>query len=219
MKHPRIALIHATPLAIDPIAAAFGRLWPQARITNLLEDSLAPDLAAEGRLTETMVKRFLTLAHYVHGCGADAILFTCSAFGPAIEACAAALPIPVLKPNEAMLDEALAAGRNIGLVATFGPSIPALQTELEDMARARGLKITVSTRTVAPALAALEKGDVDTHDRLVAEASAQLMPCDALVLGQFSMATAARLIPAQAGCRVLTSPDSAVLRLKASLRG
>jgi hypothetical protein len=71
---------------------------------------------------------------------------------------------------------------------------------------------------VAPALAALEQGDVDTHDRLIAEVSAQLMPCDALVLGQFSMATAARLIPAQAGCSVLTSPDSAVLRLKASLR-
>ena len=108
MTAPRIALIHATPLAIEPIGNAFQRLWPQARTTNLLEDSLAPDLAAEGRLSERMIERFLTLGRYVHGCGADAILFTCSAFGPAIEACAAAMNIPVLKPNEAMLDEALA---------------------------------------------------------------------------------------------------------------
>ena len=35
---PRIALIHATALAIDPILEAFARLWPQARLTNLLED-------------------------------------------------------------------------------------------------------------------------------------------------------------------------------------
>ena len=218
MTAPRIALIHATPLAIEPIVNAFRRLWPQARTTNLLEDSLAPDLAADGRLTERMIERFLTLTHYVHGCGADAILFTCSAFGPAIEACAKAVPIPVLKPNEAMLDEALAAGSRIGLVATFGPSIPALNTELEDMARTRGQTVTVSTRTVAPALAALQEGDAETHDRLIAEAAAELLPCDALVLGQFSMASAARLIPARPGCKILTSPDSAVVRLKQVLQ-
>lgn len=218
MTAPRIALIHATPLAIDPIVAAFRRLWPQARTTNLLEDSLAPDLAADGRLTDRMIERFLTLTRYVHGCGADAILFTCSAFGPAIEAAAAAVPIPVLKPNEAMLDEALAAGSRIGLVATFGPSIPALSTELEDMARARGKTISVSTRIVAPALTALQDGDAEIHDRLIAEAAAELIPCDALVLGQFSMASAARLIPAHPGCTILTSPDSAVMRLKQALR-
>ena len=48
MTAPRIALIHATPLAIEPIVNAFRRLWPQARTTNVLEDSLAPDLAADG---------------------------------------------------------------------------------------------------------------------------------------------------------------------------
>lgn len=217
MKSPRIALIHATPLAIEPIVAAFGRLWPEARTTNLLDDSLSADLAAEGRLTDAMIERFLTLGRYVHGSGADAILFTCSAFGPAIEATAAALPIPVLKPNEAMLDEALAAGNNIGLIATFGPSIPALRTELEDMARSKKQPVQVTTRTLPDALAALQRGDGKTHDRLIAEAAAALMPCDALVLGQFSMATAAQLIPERPGCRVLTSPDSAVMRLKAAL--
>lgn len=217
MKHPRIALIHATPLAIDPIVAAFGRLWPEARTTNLLDDSLAADLAAESRLTEHMIGRFLTLARYVHDCGADAILFTCSAFGPAIEATAAAMPIPVLKPNEAMLDAALAAGTRVGLVATFAPSIPALKAELEVMARAKKQSVTVTTRTLPDALAALQSGDAGTHDRLIAQAAAELMHCDALVLGQFSMASAARLIPAQTGCRVLTSPDSAVIRLRETL--
>jgi len=217
MKSPRIALIHATPLAIEPIVAAFGRLWPEARIVNLLDDSLSADLAAEGRLSDTMIERFLTLGRYVRGSGADAILFTCSAFGPAIEATAAALPIPVLKPNEAMLDEALAAGDSIGLIATFGPSIPALKAELEVMARTKNQPLKLATRTLPDAFAALQRGDAETHDRLIADAAAGLMPCDALVLGQFSMATAARLIPAQTGCRVLTSPDSAVMRLRAVL--
>jgi Asp/Glu/hydantoin racemase len=214
MASPRIALIHATPVAIEPIVSAFRRLWPEARTTNLLEDSLAADLAAEGRLTGRMNERFVTLARYAHGCGADAILFTCSAFGPAIEAAQAALTIPVLKPNEAMFDEALAAGRRIGLLATFAPSIPALRTELEQMARRRKLELEIKTHTIPTALTALHAGQTTEHDRLIAQAADQLGLCDALILGQFSMASAAAMIPDQPGRKVLTSPTSAVMQLK-----
>lgn len=218
MTHPRIALIHATPVAIDPIVDAFQRLWPEARTTSLLEDSLAPDLAADGRLTDRMIERFLTLTRYVHDCGADGILFTCSAFGPAIEAAARIVPVPVFKPNEAMLDEALAAGSRIGLIATFEPTIPALRAELDAMSAARKQTIQVTTCSVTDAAVALREGDIGRHDHLIAEAATGLTDCDVLVLGQFSMASAARLITPHDGCRVLTSPDSAVMRLKQALR-
>jgi Asp/Glu/hydantoin racemase len=218
MTSPRIALVHATPVAIDPIVAAFREMWPEARITNLLEDSLSADLAAEGRLDAKMVERFIALARYVRGCGADAILFTCSAFGPAIEAAQRALDIPVLKPNEAMLEEALAAGARIGLLATFVPSLPALKAELEQMARKRNLQIEIVTRALPEALTALHAGRAQEHDRLIAEAAEALGHCDALILGQFSMASAARMIPVRAGRRVLTSPASAVAQLKRLLR-
>ena len=219
MQNPRIALIHATPVAIDPIVAAFNRLWPAARTTSLLEDSLAPDLAADGQLTDRMIERFVTLARYVRGCGADAILFTCSAFGPAIEAARTALDVPVLKPNEAMLDEALAAGTRIGLMATFAPSIPSLRQELEDLALTKGMKLAIRTSAIPSALAALHDGQPAEHDRLIAAAAEEMEDCDALVLGQFSMASAAEAIPKRRGRKVLTSPASAVLRLKEVLGG
>ena len=219
MNSPRIALIHATPVAIEPIVSAFKRLWPAACTTNLLEDSLAADLAAEGRLDDRMIARFVTLAAYARGCGADAILFTCSAFGPAIEAARASLDIPVLKPNEAMLEEALAAGTRIGLIATFEPSMPALKAELEEMGRARGVALTIETATVHGALAALHEGQPAEHDRLIAAAAARLEDCHALVLGQFSMASAAGCIPERPNRKVLTSPASAVMRLKQVLGG
>ena len=214
MPLPRIALIHATPVAIEPIVDTFKRLWPEARTTNLLEDSLAADLAEDGRLTDKMAERFVTLARYAHGCGADAILFTCSAFGPAIEAAQRVLKIPVLKPNEAMLEEALAAGTRIGLLATFVPSIPALKAELEQMAQRKKLKVEIVTRAIPEALTALHAGRADGHDRLIAAAAEELDGCDALILGQFSMASAAALIPERPGRRVLTSPVSAVMHLK-----
>jgi len=217
MAHPRIALIHATPVAIDPIREAFASSWPQAHTTNLLDDSLSTDLAAEGRISERMVERFVTLARYCAGTGADAILFTCSAFGAAIEAARAALSIPVLKPNEAMFDEALEAGRRMGLISTFDPSIPSMVRELEDEARRRGVEISLRTRSVPAAMSALQRGDAKTHDALVVEAGADFPDCDVLMLAQFSMARAAAAFPRVPGRRLLTSPDSAVTRLKREL--
>jgi Asp/Glu/hydantoin racemase len=217
MSAPRIALIHATPVAIEPIVSAFTRLWPEARTTNLLEDSLSADLAAAGRLTDAMIGRFVTLGHYAYDCGADAILFTCSAFGPAIEATQAALSIPVLKPNEAMLEVALAAGSRIGLLATFEPSIPALAAELEQMAQHKRIKLQLTTRTVTDALTALHAGDGAEHNRLIAAAAEDIGDCDAIVLGQFSMACAADSIVPREGRKVLTSPSAAVMQLKQRL--
>ncbi|MEC7204008.1 MAG: hypothetical protein VXW49_10080, partial [Pseudomonadota bacterium] len=87
----RIALIHAMPVSIPPIEEAFQRLWPAAETVNLTDDSLAGDLAAAGTLQPEMTDRFQALSRYSVSAGADAILFTCSAFGPCIEAAAADL--------------------------------------------------------------------------------------------------------------------------------
>src|SRR3569832_677911 len=98
----RIARIHATALSIDPINAAFERHWPEAQRMHLLDDSLSKDRERDGELTHAMVDRFIDLAAYARRSVADAILFTCSAFGPANEAAGRAVEIPTLKPNEAM---------------------------------------------------------------------------------------------------------------------
>lgn len=214
MTSPRIALVHAMPVAIDPVAAVFREMWPQARVTNLLDDSLPPDLQAAGSITQAIVDRFVTLARYCEGSGANAILFTCSAFGTAIEAARDAVKVPVLKPNEAMLEEALAAGSNVALITTFEPSIPSLKKELEELAASRGIHLKLKTRTVPAALAALQKGHLSEHDSLIAAAAAEMGHCDALVLGQFSAARAAAGIPKAPGRKIITSPHSAVTRLK-----
>jgi hypothetical protein len=107
----RIALVHALKHSIAPIEASFARLWGDATLMNLLDDSLSADLARNGSLTADMTERFLLLGRYAASTGADAILFTCSAFGPSIEAVAREqAPRPVLKPNEAMIEQAVARG-------------------------------------------------------------------------------------------------------------
>ena len=113
---PRIALIHALAHSVAPINEAFAQSWPDAVLMNLLDDSLSTDLARGGKgLDDAMHRRFAVLGDYAVSTGADAILFTCSAFGPCIEAVARRhAAIPVLKPNEAMIEEACRSGARIG---------------------------------------------------------------------------------------------------------
>ena len=211
----RIALIHATPLALPPIAEAFQRLWPDPDVFNLLDDSLSTDLARLGRLDDAMTGRFRRLARYAADCGADSILFTCSAFGPCIEAAAEDLePMPVLKPNEAMFAEALAIGGRIGLVATFAPSLPAMTAEFDDMAAHMGVDANLISVCTEGALDALSDGDSVRHDNLIAEAAESLSNCNAIMLAQFSMANVSKAVESRVFCPVLTSPDSAVRRLR-----
>lgn len=215
----RIFLVHATSVAIEPINAAFASLWPEAELCNLLEDSLSRDLRSAGRLTEALKQRFCDLARYARSAGADAVLFTCSAFGEAIELSRQQLDIPVLKPNEAMIEQALALGGRIGILATFEPSIESMSAEFRQAAAAQGVPLQLESAASADAFQALHAGDVERHDHLVAQLAGQLADCDVVCFSQFSMTSAATAAREVSGRNVLTTPDSAVLLLRRLLVG
>ena len=203
----RIALIHALKHSIAPIETAFAKAWPAARLMNLLDDSLSADLARDGELNDAMTERFLALGDYAAATGANGILFTCSAFGPCIEAVARAhAPMPVLKPNEAMIERAVRMGRRIGLLSTFPPTLTSMPSEFP-------ASVQIVPKLAEGALAALDRGDRATHDRLIAEASKDLRDCDVIALAQFSIAAAAPLVAEATSRPVVTTPDSAVEKL------
>lgn len=203
----RISLIHALRQSIDPIEDAFARLWPQAELQNLIDDSLSRDLARTGQLDEAMTQRFLTLGRYAKSTGADAILFSCSAFGPAIDAVARDLsPLPVRKPNQAMIAMAVQHGGRIAIVSTFEPTLRSIPAEFPP-----GTHLVPIF--VPNAMSALAAGDPATHDALVA-AACQHADADLFALTQFSIARAATAVAAATHKPVLTTPDAAVLDLR-----
>lgn len=215
----RIVLVHALEASIEPIRQAFRAGWPQAETVNLLDDSLSVDRAADRTLTPAMIERFVQLTRYAVAIGADGILFTCSAFHRAIDVAREGLDLPVLKPDEAMMEAALDCGDRITLLATFEPTLATAAAELRAMAAARGREVSVRAVHVPAALAALQSGDAETHARLIAEKAAQQGTCDALLLAQFSMAPTAAGVSPPAGARLLTSPDTAVAKMRRVLEG
>ncbi len=213
----RIALIHAVRVAIQPVEEAFVKFWPEAERINLLDDSLSPDRERDAGLTESMFRRINALADYAFEAGAGGVLYTCSAFGDAIDAAKRRHAAPVLKPNEAMFEEALARGTRIGMLATFEPSVASMHAEFEAAAQARGSHAQLRTICIPEAMAALKNGDEATHNRLLADAALRLPECDALMLAHFSTSRAAAAVTAKVPCTVLTSPQSAVLQLRSAL--
>ena len=207
----RIALIHALAHSVAPINDELARSWPQATRMNLLDDSLSADLARSGAGLDTaMHVRFLALADYAVGTGANAILFTCSAFGSCIEAVAGAHPqIVVLKPNEAMVQEACEAGGRIGLVASFAATLTSMPPEFP---AGSDLRCALAEE----AMHALNAGDTDAHDRHVVQAARTLAAegCTVIALAQFSMARAAPAVREALGLPVFTTPGSAVKALR-----
>lgn len=217
-KTRRIALVHALPFSISPIKHAFEEYWPEAELVNLLDDSLSVDLNRSQALTEEIISRIVTLGDYAHDIGADGILYTCSAFGKAIDIVKRNLDIPVLKPNEAMFEEALQKGGRIGMLTTFGPSVASMEAEFTEYAAGCNSTTPLTTILVAEAMAMLGDGDATGHNKaLQLAAMRNFADFDLIMLAQFSTAQAFTSVSKVIDGTVLTSPQSAVLKLKNEL--
>ncbi|OYR30985.1 aspartate/glutamate racemase family protein [Brucella pseudogrignonensis] len=212
---PRIVLFHATPVAMEPIATAMARHWPEAEAVNLLDDGLTTDRAKEGaEISEELIDRFVDFGRYAQRIGANGILITCSAFGPAIDRMVEELPLPILRPNEAMFREAIASGSRIGMLATFAPAVSSMEEEFKQFVAETGAASALDTIVVPDAIDLLRRGDATAHNRLVADMAPRFADRDAIMLAHFSTSRAAEEVRRKVNKPILTAPDAAVMRMK-----
>jgi hypothetical protein len=216
-SQPKIYLVHALEVSMAPIAASFQSQWPEARLAHLLDNSLFTDFGLDQGLTDAMIERFRMIGRYCVFAKADAILFTCSAFGRAIDAVKQDHAIPVLKPNEALYDDLLGRRGRVALLATFAPSLPSMMAEIEAHAKAHGVGLQVEPHLVDGALDAMLAHRPEEHHRLIAAAAASFPDCDAIAFAQFSMAPARELVQSLTQVPIMTTPDSAIAKLRAMM--
>ena len=216
MTH-RIALIHPLLAGVRTAADAFAQHWPEAQCVNIVDDSLPDDLAREGPSAPGIYRRIEALIRYAAELRVSGILFTGSGFGPVIDEIAPTLAMPLLKPNQAMFEEAFRLGTRIGMLVSFPSAAEAMRQDFDSAARAAGSAAALEIITVPEAMTRLRAGNAEAHNRLLAEAACSLAHCDVILLAQFSTAQAAPAVAAAVSRPVLTIPGSAVKKLRARI--
>ena len=207
---PRIVLVSAGQVSMPPADRAFRAGWPQVEPIHVLDESLSTDGARLGPAHPDIVARFEHLGRYAACMGAEALLFTCSAFAQAIGRVRREQAFPVLTPNEALFDRLLATRGRTAVLVTFPASLEALRTELEAQAALAGVVPQVDFVWVPDAFGAPD------HDQRVVDQCVMLAGrYQALALGQFSMARALEAARAACPIPVWDTPGTAVEKLRA----
>jgi glutamate racemase len=216
-----VALIHAVMPAMAPMREALANQLPEARVLNLLDEGLLSEVERRGGLRPECVERLATQIGLAIEAGAAAVLLTCTAYSTVVpEMQSRFAPVPVLAVDQVMVETAVERAVRIGVLATVPAGLEQQTRMLERAARERSRTIEIVGSLHPQAMAALQRGDGETHDRILLEALPPLAAqVDLVLLAQASMA---RLLPRLSevdGLRVpvLTSPGLAVDHLRERL--
>lgn len=173
MSPLRLAVIHTSPATVDLFARLIAEQLPQARITNILDDSVLPQLRENGGRVEEIAPRWRQYARIARDGGAQLILNACSSIGELCEPVARELGIPVIRVDAAMAAQAVQRGPRIAVAATLASTLRPTCDLLAQAALAQGRVVTVKAKLAAGAYEALMAGDRAGHDDLVAATLAE----------------------------------------------
>jgi aspartate/glutamate racemase len=214
---PKIALIHATRLAIAPIEKTFQDFWPEANTFNLLDEGLLKDI--DSLSSQQMNKRFQSLASYATDTGCDAILFSCSVFSDSIDSVKKIFDLPIYKPNEAMLDAIYQLAREkkdlkMVVMGTSQLSVDSLSSEIGEWSKTNHASIHIEKSFIDKAFELLGQGQMDLHDALIMDAVKKNQNADLIVFTQFSMASAYQRCQEISSAPIYSAPIIAVQTLQ-----
>jgi Asp/Glu/hydantoin racemase len=212
----KLVLIHTISPLVEVLNGLAGELLPGVVLTHIVDEPLLQRIRQRGHLAPEDLDRLRSHVAIAQEVGADVVLLTCSAVSPYVDDVRPEAEVPVLKIDEAMIEEAVASGRRIGVVATNETTLDPTRQLLESQAAAVGKEIDTELVLVEHALEAVLSGDGDTHDRLVKEAVLDLSGrVDVVVLAQASMARVLDVIPpSDRRVAILSSPHLALQRAK-----
>ncbi|GAA2532876.1 aspartate/glutamate racemase family protein [Streptomyces levis] len=210
---PKIALISAVPAAIPAASDALRDALPDAVVWNILDDRLLTDADSRGGLDSELRRRMQRLITHALTEDVDAVLLTCSLYGPVAQQTHA--DVPVMAPDEAAFADIAAAGYASVLVLASvdtarDDSVERLRTALRDA----GADSRVVGLSVPAAMAATKAGDHDALVATLAEACVNLPDdVEAVFLAQYSLAPAGAALHEALGVPVVSGPKSAAAAL------
>ena len=185
-------------------------------IHTMYDDFLATDPAPgqSGKFTPINHQRLRLDMQAQALTGADIIVVTCSTLSPSVRLLRGEFNVPVVAIDDAMVNEAVAAGTKIGLMATAKSTVAPSPSAIEAAAEAAGKEIDLKVLYNEEAILALKSGDQATHDRLVLEMADQMKDRDVIVLAQASTAYMEQAVAERSGVTTLSSPARCIAQLR-----
>jgi Asp/Glu/hydantoin racemase len=207
-----LVFIHTVPPLVDVFNRLGAELLPGVELTHIVDEPLRTLERQPDHLTEEILARLESHIALAERVGASATLVTCSTLSPIVAQVRPKFTIPVMAIDEAMVDQAVATGSRIGVVATAASTLEPTGQLLQARAGVLGKEVEVDTVLAENALPALLAGDSTTHDSLVKGAVLEMSQrVDVIVLAQASMARALdAMSESERGVPVLSSPHLAL---------
>ncbi|MDO4291942.1 MAG: aspartate/glutamate racemase family protein [Eubacteriales bacterium] len=216
-----LGIIHASHITINAMAPYIQTYLPQVQIMHLCDDTIQRDniAAGAGVIPKRNYSKFVEYAHNLEEAGVDMILLACSTFNYAAELARPLIDIPIAQIDRPMMEQAVATGSRIGLLATLETTVPSSERLLDIAAREAGKEITRKTVLCREAFEAYSRGDIETHNRILTEAiDALAKETDCIVMAQLSMSALAPCLK-DTPVPVYNSGETGFIRVRQMLEG
>ena len=189
----KLTILHTTLATTTTIPAMIRELYPdEFDIVNVLDDSLLNDIKCSGRMSASVIERFIQYACIAKNNGSDALLLACSSLGKAADIARELLDIPLYKIDEPMADQAVESGNNILVLGTVKSTLEPTSDLIRSKRKSQEQSITC---ILIPDVFELYEIDRERHDQKIAEVIQEHWNTyDVIVLAQASMANAIQYI-------------------------
>ena len=196
MEQPKktIGIIHAIHLTIRAMQPFLEKYIPDVEVMHLCDDTIQRDniAAGVGKIPKHNYFRFAQYAHNMQESGVELILLACSTFNYAAELARPMIDIPILQIDRPMMELAVEQGPRVGMLATLATTVPSSERLLRIVAAEKKKPVEITTVLRSEAFEAVQKGDVETHNRILLEEIDKLSDkVDSIVMAQLSMSALA----------------------------
>jgi len=204
----KLAIIHTTPVTIEPLKELAAKMIGDCEIINLVDDSILPQLSKNDGNIQEIAQRWESYAKVAEQLGADCILNACSSIGELVSSTQPKVSIPIVRIDEAMAEFAIDLATKIGVAATLETTLKPTLELLKQKALEKNKQVEFQPMLVASAYQKLISNDKEGHDLDLSIALRVLAKeVDLVVLAQASMARVVSTFTKEEQSHFVTSPE------------
>lgn len=211
----KIAMLHTSSATLAMMQQLIADIMPEVEVMHLVEESMIKQVMKAGGVTPNIAARIADYVHIAEKADCDIFITACSSIGTAVEQCQFLTPLQLARIDSAMVKEAIEKGERIAVLATLATTLKPTLDYVQRKIQKSGKPRAVTPILMEEAFHALLAGEMDTHDRIVADGlKTAFSQADVVMLAQASMARVLQQLPTPP-VPVLTSPESGIRWLKA----